>query len=169
MAARIINASDGHRPGKFILEFDIGRASGETNAGFTFKDGDLILDTWVDVETAEATAATKTIDIGLNGTSGDDDPDGLADGLVTSAANVIYPCATVTTGSNTKFVASSTRGALLSDVQAGSDVDQDEGVAIDKAHAVTSDSPLTYTLGAAATELKAKGYVEFIRSPRISF
>ncbi len=169
MAARITNAAGGFYPGRFLLEFDIGRASGETNAGYTFKDGDIIFNTFVDVTTLETTQATKTIDIGLDGTSGDDDADGLADGLATDAANIVIPKATVTTGSNTKFFASSTRGALLQDFQAGTDVDQDEGMAYDKVgHVVTSDSPLTYTLGGAHTELVAKGYVEFFRKPSLA-
>lgn len=167
MAARIINAAHGSYPGLTLLEFDVGRAAGETNAGFTFKDGDIIKDAWLDVSTLEATATTKTLDLGLNGTSGDDDPDGILDGVITSAANVVTGKATITTGSNTKYAASTTRGALLQDFQAGTDVDQDEGVAYNKEHVVTSDSPLTYTLGSAHTELVAKGYVLFWRAPRI--
>ncbi len=167
MAARIINAALGGYPGLFLLEFDINRAASETDAGYTFKDGDIIRRVWVDVTTLESTQATKTIDIGLNGTSADDDADGLADGLATSAANAVIPAATITTGSNTKFVASATTGVLLCDVQAGSDVDQDEGVYIEKHWVVTSDSPLTYTLGGAHTELVAKGYVEFWRKPSV--
>lgn len=166
MAARIINATSGHYPGAFLLEFDIERAAGETNAGYTFKAGDVIRRAWVDVATLEATAATKTIDIGLNGTGADDDPDGIADGLSTAAATVVVPGATITTGANTKFVASATSGALLADVQAGTDVNGDEGMHIEKSHVVTSNAPLTYTLGAAHTEIVAKGYVEFVRLPR---
>lgn len=165
MAARIINASAGHRPGLLLLEFDVGRASGETEAGYTFKAGDVLKDAWLDVDTAEVTSGTPTLDLGLNGTSGDDDPDGILDGVATDAATVVPGVATVTTGSNTKFFASTTRGALLQDFQAGTDVDQDEGVAHNKDHVVTSDSPLTYTLGAAHTELVAKGYVVFWRRP----
>ncbi len=166
MAARIINAAGGVHPINCILEFDIARAANETDAGYSFKDGDIIKRVWIDVHTAEATGTT-TIDIGLNGTSGDDDADGLADGLSTAAANVVVPKATITTGSNTKFVASATTGVLLADIQAGSDVDQDEGMYSEKFHVVTSTSPLTYTLGSAQTELVAKGYVEFVRMPRM--
>jgi hypothetical protein len=165
MAARIINAAGGVHPINCILEFDIARAASETDAGYSFKDGDIIKRVWIDVATAEVTGTT-TMDIGLNGTGGDDDADGLANDLSTAAANVVIPKCTVTTGSNTKYMASTTTGALLADFQAGTDVDQDEGVYVEKFHVVTSTTPLTYTLGSAQTELVAKGYVEFIRLPR---
>jgi hypothetical protein len=164
MAARIINAASGSYQGIYIVEFDIARASGETDTGFDFKSGDVIMSAWIDVQTAEATASTKTIDVGLLSSESGGDADGILDGIVTSATGTIVGKATVTTGSNTKFFASTTRGVLLQDFQAGTDVDQDEGVACSKEHAISTTAvSLTYTLGDAATELVAKGYVQFFR------
>lgn len=165
MAARIANAAAGAYQGIYVVEFDIDRASGETDTGFDFKDGDVILDVFVDIQTLEATAGTKTIDVGLLSSESGGDADGLADGLVTSAAGTVIPKATITTGSNTKYAASTTRGVLLQDFQAGTDVDTDEGMAYNKSHVVSSAVSLTYTLGSAHTELVAKGYVVFFRPP----
>jgi hypothetical protein len=166
MAVQIMTAEGyGLRDGDMLLQFDIGRVAGEIDTGFDFIAGDVIKDVWVDVLTAEATGTTKTVDIGLLSSESGGDADGLVDGAVTSATGVIQPKATITTGSNTKFFASTTRGVLMQDFQAGSDVDQDEGVAYNKDHVVTTALSVTYTIGSTATELVAKGYIKFWRSP----
>lgn len=127
----------------------------EVDTGWDLPAHAIVLKAYADIRTAESTGSTKTIDIGLLSSESGGDADGLADGLVTSAAGVILPAAVVTSGSNTKFFASTTYGVLMSDFQAGSDVDQDEGVFIAKDHrssAVTAKS-ISYTLGSAHTEL----------------
>ena len=130
-----------------------------------FAIGDLIGDAIVRVYTLEATAGTKTIDVGLTGTAPDDDADGFIVAGVTSAVGSVRGGVTVTTGSNTKFYAATpTRGVLLCDHQAGTDVDQDEGLYVEKPHAITqADAVLTYTLGSAHTELDADIEVLFYR------
>jgi hypothetical protein len=167
VAFAILKQTDGLglRSGLLCLQADISRTSGEQDTGFDFVAGDVILDAWVDIDTAEATGGTKTVDVGLLSSESGGDADGLLDGIVTSATGVIVPKATITTGSNTKFVASATKGILLCDVQAGSDVDQDEGVYVEKKHVVTTAVSLTTTVGSTATELAAKVYVLFWRSP----
>lgn len=150
MAARIINAASGVYPGLFIVEFDIGRAGGEVDTGFDFKEGDVIQDAWVDVDTLEATSGTKTIDIGLLSSESGGDADGIMDGLSTAAAGVIK---------GTLISTGQTRGALLRADESGA------GVLVPESHAVTTAKSLTYTLGAAHTELVAKGYILFWRSP----
>lgn len=71
----------------------------------------------------------QTIDAGiLSGESGGD-ADGFIDGVSLASAVVAMANVTVTTGLNTKFYAATpTIGALLADHQAGTDVDQDEGL-----------------------------------------
>lgn len=166
MAARIINASHGHYVGELILEFDIDRASGETSTGFSFAAGDVIHDVFVVISTAESTASTKTIDIGGDGTSGENDPDGLVDGLSTAAAGTIRPAPTITTGSNEVYFASTTEGVLQASLTAGADVAGDVGTYWrNPGYVVAAAMPLTYTLGSAHTELVAKGYVRFFRKP----
>jgi len=167
MAARLMNHPGQFNVGLNVVEFDIDdKSTGEKDTGFDFRKGDVIMDVWVDVQTAEATSGTKTIDVGLLSTETGGDADGLADGLSTATANVVQPKTTITTGANTKFAASTTRGVLLEDFQAGTDVDQDEGLAYRKHHICDGVAKsLSYTLGAAHTELVGKGYVLFFRAP----
>ena len=137
--------------------------TGEKDTGIDFKAGDVILDAFVRITTAESTSGTKTIDVGLLSSESGGDTDGLLDGVSTATAGTIMGAATVTTGSNTKFVASTTFGILLTDAQAGSDVDQDEGVAIRKNYVVSTATSLVYQLGAAHTELVGDIYVIYFR------
>lgn len=134
------------------------------DTGWDLPANSIVLDVFVHVTTLEATATTKTIDVGLLASESGGDEDGFLDGGITSAAAVVRGGVTVTTGSNTKFFAATpTRGAFLADHQAGSDVDQDEGVYREKPHiatAVTAKS-VTYTLGSAHTELVANIYVVY--------
>ena len=167
MGARIVNAGSGQYPGLFLLQFDIDRAAGEIDTGWDFKKGDVIKSAWVDTQTAEATQATKTVDVGLLSSESGGDADGFLDGVSVAAVGVAAGKATVTTGANTKFFASTTRGALLEDFQAGTDVDKDEGCAYRKEHVCDGTAvSLTYTNGGAFTEFVGKGYIEFFRSPQ---
>ena len=167
MAARITNAGGGHYPGLFLVQFDIDRAAGETDTGFDFRAGDVIMTAWVDTQTLEATQATKTVDVGLLSSESGGDADGILDGVSVAAAGVTVGKTTITTGSNTKFAATTTRGALLEDFQAGTDVDKDEGMAYRKEHVCDGTAKsLTYTNGGAFTEFVGKGYVLFFRSPQ---
>lgn len=167
MAARIINAAHGAYPGIFVLEFDIARAAGEVDTGYDFKKGDLIMHACVKVETAEATAATKTIDVGLLSSESGGDADGFLDGVVTSATGVVGVDATATDGTNQNFIAAAPKlGALLRTGLLGADVAGEASAVIPRPHVINGTAvSLTYTLGAAATELVAKGYVVFFRPP----
>jgi hypothetical protein len=137
----------------------------EHDTGYALQAYDIIKDVYVRVYTAEATASTKTIDVGLLSSQSGGDADGLLDGVSTSAAGTIKGESAITTGSNTKFAAATpTRGVLMMDHQAGTDVDQDEGVAYKKHHVCnTTALNISYTLGEAATELDADIVVEFFR------
>jgi hypothetical protein len=138
---------------------------GENDTAWDLPAKAVVLDVLVEVTTAEATAATKTIDIGLLSSETGGDADGFVDGISTAATGVFRGTRTVTTGSNTKFFAASpTRGAYLADHQAGTDVDQDEGVYSEKPHvagSITAKS-VTFTLGAEATELAGNIYIVYI-------
>ncbi len=143
------------------------RTTGEkTPHAIPLKKGDIISRVFVHVKTAEATAATKTIDIGLNGTAPDDDPDGLLDGVSTATAGLIRGSTVVTVGGTETFLASTTIGVLLQDFLAGANVAGDVGTLVAKEHVVTqNDAVITYTLGSAHTELVADIYVEITRIP----
>lgn len=149
----------------FRAPVDVVSTGEKTPIATPFKKGDIIHAVRLCVFTAETTSGTKTIDVGFDAAAGaDNDPDGLVDGLSTAAAGTIAPTVAVTTGANTKFFASTTFGVLLSDFQAGTDVDQDEGLFREKPFVVTQDdSVLTYTLGDTHVELVAAIEVEFTR------
>lgn len=150
----------------FCAPVDVLSTGEKTPLAITLKKGDIINRVFVHVKTAEATAGTKTIDVGLNGTAPDDDPDGLLDGVSTAAAGVIRGSTVVTVGGTETFLASTTIGALLQDFLAGANVAGDVGTLVAKEHVITqSDAVLTYTLGSAHTELVADIYVEITRLP----
>lgn len=170
MGARIINAGDGFYPGIFVVQFDIDRAAGEIDTGFDFKKGDIILPmmAYVDIQTAEATAATKTVDVGLLSSEAGGDADGFLDGVSNAAVGCVTYDATATDGANQNFWAAAPKlGALFRAGLLGADVAGEAGVMIPKPHVCDGTAKsLTYTLGAAATELVAKGYLGFLRSPQ---
>ena len=115
------------------------------------KKGDIITNCFVHVKTLEATSGTKTIDVGLDGSGADNDPDGLLDGVSTAAVGVIK---------GTLDSAGQTLGALLHVDESGA------GVLVPEGHVITQeDAVVTYTLGAAHTELVADIYVEILRLP----
>jgi len=111
----------------------------------------IVTDVILQVTTAEATATTKTIDIGTLSTDSGD-ADGFAAALSTAATGIIRPGVTVTTGTNTKYFSANTRGVLLSDYQAGTDVDQDEGVYLETPDTTMGGKTITVTAGEAQTE-----------------
>lgn len=169
MAARIINASGGTYSGLLVVEFDISRASGETDTGFDFKKGDVVFPFHVvtDVQTAESTAGTKTIDVGILSSESGGDADGFLDGASTAANAAVGVAATATDGTNQNFwAAAPVLGALLRTGLLGSDAAAEAGVMVPKPWICDGTAKsLTYTLGAAHTELVAKGYVAFFRPP----
>lgn len=143
-------ARDGHsKDGLLFARAPINsRVGTEVTTNVTFKAGDVILGCYVWVTTAEATATTKTIDVGLNGTGADDDPNGLLAAVSTAATGMIK--GTLDSGGQTL-------GALLHVDESGG------GVLVPEGHVVTSSSPLTYTLGEAATEVAGDIVVIYFR------
>lgn len=131
-----------------------------------FKRGDVIKKAYVHVRTAEVTAGTKTISVGIDGSAPDDNATGLLNGVSTATVGLIKGTVTLTAGANETFLASSTVGALLQDFLAGANVVGDVGTLVEKEHIISTDSAnLTYTLGSAHTELVADIYVLVGRIP----
>lgn len=116
-----------------------------------FLKGDVILEAFVNVRTAEATATDKTIDVGLDAASGsENDPDGLLDGVSTAAIGVV--AGSLASGGQT-------RGALLREDEGG-------GVLVPKTRVIAvDDAVLTYTLPEAATQLEGEICVLVARLP----
>lgn len=117
--------------------------------------GLIIFHTFVQIFVAEATATTKTIDVGLlsTATSPDADADGLLDGAVTSAAGVVRGTMDDTTAQ--------TIGALLRELTTAH-----AGPLVPHPHVITkTDTAFTYTLGSAHTELVGDVYVDCMSLP----
>ena len=88
----------------------------EQDTGIDLPTTGFVIDAWVDVDTAEATGTTKTLDIGLLSTESGGDLDGFVDGLSVAAAGLIRPRFVPTVGSNNTYLgaaATHTVGALL--------------------------------------------------------
>lgn len=110
-----------------IVDSDIADAT-EFDTGFDLATNQAVLPQGVGVY-VETLDATETIEVGILSTESGGDADGFIDALSLASAVFVSADATITTGSNTKFVAANpTLGALLADHQAGTDVDQDEGM-----------------------------------------
>lgn len=124
-------------------------STNEQDTGFDFVAGDVILDAWVRVTTAEATGTTQTVDLGLLSTESGGDADGLLDGVAVDAVGTIK--GTLASGGQTK-------GALLR-------VDEDgSGAVVPETHVVGDAVSLSYTLPANDyAEMVADAYVLFFR------
>jgi hypothetical protein len=126
----------------------------ENDTTFDIPDKSIVIDVILDVTTAEATASTKTVDIGLLSSESGGVADGFADGISTANIGLIRPEVTVTTGGSETYFSATTRGSFLQNFFAGANADGDSGVAHNKPHlstAVTAKS-VSWTAGEAQTE-----------------
>lgn len=127
----------------------------------------LVTDVFVDVTTAEATGATKTLDIGLLSSESGGDADGFAAGIDVSSTGIIRPGVTVITGGTETYVGSWTRGLLLTAGAplAGANTGSDEGSYYEKPHpttAVTAKS-VSYTSGSGDfVEFRGDIYIAYV-------
>ena len=110
----------------------------EQDSKFDLPARAVLLDVIVDVKTPEATGATKTLDVGLLSTQTGGNVQGFAAGLPVGAAGIQRPGATVTTGTNETYFSAATRGALLAAFRAGTNVDGDSGLYLEKPHLSSS-------------------------------
>lgn len=110
-----------------IVDSDIADAT-EFDTGFDLATNQAVLSPGVGVY-VETLDSTETIEVGILSSESGGDADGFIDALSLTTAAYVAADVTVTTGSNTKFFAAApTKGVLLADFQAGTDVDQDEGM-----------------------------------------
>jgi hypothetical protein len=117
----------------------------ETETGIVLPTKCMVLDAFIDVITVDT---GETVDIGTSGDASDD-PDGFCDGLLLTTAGIIQGSAVVTTGGNETYFSSNTRGVLLSDFLAGSNVATDVGTYREKSDATSGGEAVTYTASAA--------------------
>ena len=120
----------------------------------------VVLDAMIDVTTAETTGSTKTFDVGTLTVS--NDPDGFIDGISVAATGIKRPGVTVTSGLNEDYYASTTRGALLRDFTAGTDVATDVGTYTEKPDVTSIGDDISITSGSAFTEFVGKLYILYI-------
>lgn len=143
----------------------IGFADGttETSTSIVLPALALVQDVFVYVHTAEATGATKTVDVGPLSSETGGDADGYLDGLDVSATGLIQAGATVTVGSNNTYLSVTTYGVLLEDFVAGEDTAAGgDGMVHKKAHANANGNTISWTPGSADfAELDAEIYVVY--------
>jgi len=119
-------------------------AGAEYDTGFDLQAGWWVLDSWIVVNTVDA---TETVDVGTNSNhSGDSDGLIVAASLATSG--LVYPDATVTAGATETYYSANTKGALLADYIVGTNADQDYGLFHKKPFKVAADIDLTFTTSA---------------------
>lgn len=135
----------------------------EQDSGYDLPAKAVVLNVWVDVTTE---GAGSTIDVGLLSSETDGDADGFVDGVSSAATGIKIPGVTVTTGSNTKFYAANpTKGVFLADHQAGTDVDQDEGLYREKSYAsdsVTAKSVSFTCAGGSFANVRGAIYIMYV-------
>ncbi len=143
-----INIDQGQRTQVMVIPFSIAdtAAATETATGFTEPANAVFTpDPLVRVTVADA---TETVDVGTDSTDSGDANGFIATLSVGSAATVAAG-PTVTTGSNEVYFASTTTGALLADITAGTDAAGDVGTYNPKVH-VSGSKSITYTLTAGS-------------------
>lgn len=136
-------------------------ADTETDTEWDLPAKAVVLDVFIDVTTTDA---TETVSIGLLSSESGGDADGFAVGLSLATAGIKRGGVTVTTGSTEKYVASSTRGVLLANVNAGSDSAGDVGHYIETpflSDSVTAKS-VTHTSSSGTDTGKFDLYIVYI-------
>lgn len=139
-------------------------SASEADSGWDLPAKAVVHHVFVEVTTAEATGATKTLDVGLLSSESGGDADGFLDGVSVATTGLKKGVFASTAGSNNTYVgaaATHTRGALLTELLlAGNDVaNGGDGVAVRGEHlsdAVTAKS-LSYTRGSVFSEFA--GYI----------
>lgn len=131
-------------------------AATETDTGFDLPTDSLVdPDVAVNVLTVDA---TETIDVGILSTESGGDADGFAKLVDVATAKMVPVAVTLTVGSSETYVASSTRGALLETLSAGSDLATDIGTAQEKRHRCDGTAKsISYTLTAGSDT--AEGFI----------
>lgn len=121
--------------------------TGEKDTGWDLPARSVVRRVWVDVKTAEATAATKTIDVGLLSSESGGDADGFLDGVATTPVGV---------RKGTLLNSGQTLGALLRVDEGGT------GELVPEDHVTAAAVSVSYTLGSAHTELVADIVIEYV-------
>jgi hypothetical protein len=87
----------------------------------------IVYDVFINVTTAETTAASKLMDVGLLAGESGGDTNGFLAGISCASTGIKRGVATVTAGGTETYFASTTRGVLLATIEAGANVAGDVG------------------------------------------
>lgn len=119
----------------------------EQDSGFALPAKSIVKNVWVDVTAAEATGATKTLDVGTDG-SGSNDPNGFLAALDVSGTGVLK---------GTLLSSGQTLGALLSTDEGGT------GELVPEPDVASGGESVTFTAGSADwVEFRGTIYVEYV-------
>lgn len=138
-------------PGILVKEIEITAAptGSEQDTGFDLPQNCIVFDVFVKSRVAEATGATKTIDVGLLSSETAGDADGFLKAIDVSATGLKGGVATYTDGASQNYVSANTIGALLFDGLVGSNAAGEAGTINRTPHLVTGSNAksVTYTAG----------------------
>ena len=142
------------------------RTTGEKDTGFDLPTAGIVYDCFVKITTLEATATTKTIDVGLLSSETGGDADGFLDGASTAAAATVRGTATATDGTNQNYFAAApapTLGALFRTGSLGTDAAGEAAALLKTPHVLNGTAKsVTYTLGSEHTEVVGTIYIVYI-------
>ena len=95
--------------------------SAEVDSEWDLPDNAVLDDAYVEVIAAEATGATKTLDVGLLSSESGGDADGFLAGIDVSTTGIKRGSFTATDGSNQNYFSASTVGVLMREGLLGGD------------------------------------------------
>ncbi len=137
----------------------------EQDTGFDLPVNAIVKRVYVLVTTAEATGGTKTLDVGILSTETSGDADGFVKALSVASTGMLIPKATLTTGGNETYFASTTVGELLATLVAGADVVEDVGTYYEFPYATSAATGRSVVYDAGSNdwaEFRGRIIIEYI-------
>lgn len=142
------------------IHVDAADITTEKDSGWDIPDKAVVRDVYIDVITAQS---GKTLNVGLLASESGGDADGFLAGVSLAAQGIVRGVATVTVGGTESYFASTTRGALLGYLLAGTNTAGDVGTCYEKPHvagSVTAKS-VSYTGSSGTTTAVFDIYVVY--------
>ena len=139
----------------------------ETNTSLTLPDNSIVLPHVVlEVVTAESTASTKTLDVGLASGESNGDADGFLSGADVSSTGYVLPGLTETAGGTETHISAVTYGALIADFELGSNTAGDHGYIHPHPHVIDGDAntvSVTFGDSDGPSEMEVRIYFHVLR------
>jgi hypothetical protein len=136
----------------------------EHSTGYNLPANAILSDVFLNVLTAETVGATKTTEVGILSSETGGNAAGFLNGISVAATGLVRGVATVTTGVNTHFYASTDRGVFFTNFFAGSDVVGHEGLNYETPFLTSSvvGKTISYTPASVFSTCVADIYVTYI-------